>query len=309
MSSDPVKPQGSAGKASKDDLVDRVMVVGATGLVGSHLVTALEEDYIVHSVLRAEAGTEDHSARHHTIDLASGWSAATLPEKVDAVVYLAQSNRFRELPEQATHVVTVNTASAVSMMNYARQAGASKFVYASTGSVYPNSDLASSEQTPIIASSIRDFYTATKLCSEILLEAMADQIDLTILRIFFAYGRGQRSDMLLPRLVKRVRDGESVTLRGEDGFSLNPVHVSDVVRSTKASLSLSGVHRINVAGPEVYTLRELTSVIGERLGRDPVFELQEADMNPGATVGDVSMMSQLLAPPDITFSEGLEDLL
>ena len=82
-----------------------------------------------------------------------------------------------------------------------------------------------------------------------------------------------------------------------------------MVRSTKASLSLSGVHRINVAGPEVYTLRELTAVIGERLGRDPVFELQEADMNPGATVGDVSMMSQLLAPPDITFSEGLEDLL
>ncbi|SVE03787.1 uncharacterized protein METZ01_LOCUS456641, partial [marine metagenome] len=251
---------------------DRVIVFGATGLVGSHLVPALRKECMVHSVGRSDTGSREHAAEHHTVDLTSDLSTVELPEEIDAVVYLAQSNRFREMPEQAVHVFTVNTAAVVAMMDYARQAGARKFIFASTGGVYPTGGMTRSEQMPVYASASRDYYSATKLCSEILLEAMADQVEVTILRIFFAYGRGQREEMLLPRLVSRVRNGEPITLRGRDGFSLNPVHVSDVVCAIRAALSLSGAHTVNVAGPEVYTLRQITSAIGERLGQEPVFD-------------------------------------
>jgi UDP-glucose 4-epimerase len=285
------------------------MVVGATGLVGSHLVTALRRECIVHSVARSDTGSREHAAEHHTVDFTSDLSTAELPEEIDAVVYLAQSNRFRDMPEQAVHVFTVNTAAVVAMMDYARQAGARKFIFASTGGVYPAGGMTCSEQMPVYASAARDYYSATKLCSEILLEAMADQVELTILRIFFAYGRGQREEMLLPRLVSRVRSGVPITLRGRDGFSLNPVHVSDVVGAIRAALSLSGSHTVNVAGPKVYTLRQITAAIGERLGQEPVFDVQEDDAEPVAIVGDISLMSQLLTPPRRTFMEGLEDLL
>ena len=292
------------------DFHGRVVAVGGTGLVGSHLVPVLQEDCIVHSLSRSQKGVIGSTVIHHSIDLGSTWSTDELPAEVDAVVYLAQSDRFRDLPQDLVHVFTVNTASVVSMMNYALRAGASKFIFASTGGVYPAGLETFSEQTPIPVSSTRDFYAATKLCSEILLEAAAGQIDLTILRVFFAYGRGQREDMLIPRLVGRVRNGEPLTLQGEDGLRLNPVHVSDVVRSVKVSLSLSGIQRINVAGPEIFSLREIASIIGDHLGREPVFDIKnEVPDSPEALVGDISLMSQLLGAPERAFPEGIRDLL
>ena len=309
MSPDPVEPQGLPGKALRDDSLDRVMVVGATGLVGSHLVSALQEDYIVHSVSSTSAGAAGLAVKHHAVDLASAWSPDELPDEVEAVVYLAQSSRFRDLSEQALHVFSVNTASVVAMMDYAHRAGARKFIFASSGGVYPDRSEPLSEQMLVTPAGIRDFYSATKLSSEILLEAAAGQIDLTILRIFFAYGRSQGEDMLIPRLVSRVREGVPVTLRGQEGFRLNPIHVSDVVRAIEASLSLPGTHTINLAGPQIHTLREVAFIIGEHLGRQPLFEFEEEGSGPESLVGDITKMSRLLAPPERTFVEGVMDLL
>jgi len=286
-----------------------VVVVGGTGLVGAHLVSVLQESCIVHSVSSSLPGKLGPAVKHHAIDLGSDWSPAELPDKADAVVYLAQSNRFRELPEQAAHVFAVNTASVVSMMEYAHRAGARKFIFASTGGVYPDRDEVLSEHTLVTPAGIRDFYSATKLSSEILLQTAAGQIDLTVLRIFFAYGHGQREDMLIPRLVSRVREGVPVILHGKEGFRLNPVHVSDVVRSIEASLSLTGIHTINVAGPEVYTLSQIAAVIGDHLGREPLFDFEEEGSGPDAIIGDITLMSRLLVPPVKTFAEGVKDLL
>ena len=309
MSPKPLQRQDLPSNSLRDDSVARVLVVGGTGLVGTHLVSLLQKSCIVHSVSSTPTGVVGTAVKHHAIDVASGWSPAELPETVDAVVYLAQSSRFRDLPEQALHVFNVNTASVVSMMDYARRVGARKFIFASTGGIYPDDSEPLSEKTPIVPAGIRDFYSASKLSSEVLLVAAAGQLDLTVLRIFFAYGHGQREDMLIPRLVSRVREGEPVTLNSREGFRLNPVHVWDVVRSIEAALSLTGIHTINVAGPEIYTLSQIVSVIGDHLGREPLFKFEEDGSGPKSLVGDISTMSRLLISPERTFAEGVTDLL
>ncbi len=309
MSNEPEKNQDEGITALIGDPAARVVVVvGGTGLIGAQLVSVLQESCIVHSVSSSRPGEVDPAVRHHAIDLGSDWAPAELPDKADAVVYLAQSNRFRELPEQAAHVFAGNTASVVSMMEYAHRAGVRKFIFASTGGVYPDCDEVLSEHMLVTPAGIRDFYSATKLSSEILLQAATGQIDLTILRIFFAYGHGQREEMLIPRLVRRIREGMPVDLHGREGFRLNPVHVSDVVRSIEASLSLTGIHTINVAGPEVYTLSQIAAVIGDHLGREPLFNFEEEGSGPDALIGDIALMSRLLVPPARTFAEGIRDL-
>jgi nucleoside-diphosphate-sugar epimerase len=124
-----------------------------------------------------------------------------------------------------------------------------------------------------------------------------------VLRPFAPYGPTQR-DRLIPALVRRVRDGLPVTLNGGGRPRLTPIFVDDVVRALCAAVELDGHHVVNVAGDEVATIRELAELIGEAVGRRPVFE--EGGASSGDLIADNRRMHELLAPgPLVPLSEGL----
>ncbi len=285
-----------------------VVIVGASGLVGSHLVASLRGTRDLVTVSRRPPPGFESTARHHTLDLGMPWSSAELPRTSDAVIFLAQAEFSNGFPEQAESIFAVNTSSVLGMLEYARTSGAETFIFASSGGVYGPGKDARVENNPIIAHGDLSFYLSTKLCSEILVETYSASFNIIILRIFFAYGKGQQPDRLIPRLVGRIRRGEPIYLEGENGISLNPIHVSDVIRSIEASLYLTGSNKINLAGPETYTLRDIGTLIGDRLRLDPVFVVKNP-IGPSSLVGDVSIMSRLLGPPVRSLTMGIADVL
>ena len=152
------------------------------------------------------------------------------------------------------------------------------------------------------------FYLGTKYCSEVLLENYFDLLNVIILRFFFVYGKGQNQSMLIPRLISRVKDGESITLQGQSGMKINPVHVSDATKAIIASLNLQGSHKLNVAGPEVLSLREIGEKIGTAVGRIPQFSIDETIV-PKNLIGDLSKMKELLINPSIKFEDGIKTMI
>jgi len=113
---------------------------------------------------------------------------------------------------------------------------------------------------------------------------------------------------LIPRLVQSVREGRSITLQGQDGIRINPTYVTDAAAAIVQALTLAGSHKINVGGPEVLSLRQIGEIIGQRVGREPIFQI-EADAAPRHLVGDIGKMSQLLGAPQIQFADGVRLLL
>jgi len=283
-----------------------IVMTGATGLIGAALTRALLLDYDVHCVSRRRR--HGGQITWHTLDLSTACDFSGLPKSADAMVYLAQSEYFREFPEHSLDIYQVNTGNLLRALDYARQAGVRNFVFASSGGVYGTGESRMSEVIQIPARGDLGFYLSTKLCSEILAQNYVPFFSVVILRYFFVYGPGQRASMLVPRLIQRVRDGQPLVLQGKDGIRINPVHVSDAVAATRRALELEGSHTVNVGGPEVLSLREIGRLIGEAVGREPIFSIDHGG-TPGHLAGDITRMRELLVAPKVRLADGLKSLL
>jgi len=104
-----------------------------------------------------------------------------------------------------------------------------------------------------------------------------------------------------------VREGRTVTLQGEDGLRINPIHVSDAARAVAASLSLDGCHAINVAGPATLSIRDICEVAGRQSGQTPRFETPPGEAG-GDLVADIGRMRSLLGAPSIRFEDAVGEL-
>jgi nucleoside-diphosphate-sugar epimerase len=240
-------------------------------------------------------------------DLSRPLDLSLLPSRIDAVIYLAQSNRFREFPDAADDIFQVNAAQLLAMLEHARLAGATHFVHASSGSVYDRSSKSLTEQSPLAQAGALGFYAATKLAGELLASSYAPWMTIANLRFFFIYGAGQQPDRLVPRLVESVRAGRPVTLGSRDGMRLNPVHASEAAAAVVAALQLEETAIINVAGPEILSIREIAETIGGSLGVEPVFRSSDDDSSD--LIGDTTAMRRLLVPPERRFRDAVAELV
>jgi nucleoside-diphosphate-sugar epimerase len=288
--------------------VSRTIVTGANGLLGSHLVPLLAESGEVFAASRT-AASAGPGVTPLALDLSAPIDMTALPASVDTIIYLAQSSRFREFPDAADDIFQVNTAQLLAMLDYGRRAGARNFVYASTGGVYGTTEEVLTEESPTPPpGQTLGFYPASKLAGEILAKTYAPYMNVVILRYFFIYGAGQKRDMLVPRLVDSVRDGRPVTIQGQSGLRINPVHAADAADATAAAARLDRSATINVAGPETLSLRAMCDAIGRKLNKEPVYQVQ-ADQEATSLVADTKAMSELLVPPSRRFADGVADLI
>lgn len=281
------------------------LVTGAAGLLGKATVDGLANAGVeVHALVRDARQAHRSDVQFHEVDLTRPLDAASLPASVDAVFHLAQAREFRDFPGSALPVFAINVATTAFLLDYATRAGASSFVYASSGGVYRGqSGEALTENSPLQAPADLGYYLSTKLSSEALVGSYGAQFATTSLRYFFIYGPGQARSMLIPRLYDRVLNSEPLGLQGDDGMRINPVYVTDAAAATIAAASLEGSTTVNVAGPETLSLREIGELFGEDSGHTAVFEKGAGD--PSDLIASISRMSELLAAPSTTLRAAL----
>lgn len=112
----------------------------------------------------------------------------------------------------------------------------------------------------------------------------------------------------MPRLAANIGSGQPVMLQGDDGISINPIHVDDAVIAIERCLSLPESRVLNIAGPEVVTLRAIAETIGDYLGRAPVFTVDKLNV-PNHLFADIARMTRVLGAPEIGVKAGIGELL
>lgn len=281
----------------------KVLVTGGSGFVGRAVIAKLAA---VHDVIALGRTAPPEGATEWVEhDLASTLDVSALPRTVDAVVHLAQSLRYREFPDGAVDVYSINTETTFRLLEYARTAGATRFLYASTGGIYAPSYERLVETDPVDP---LDFYLTSKFVAEALIGNYRRFFHTIVFRFFFVYGPRQQR-MLVPSLLDRVRNGEPVTVQGDPGLRVNPIYVDDAARVFEPALTLERSDLFNVAGDEVVSIRELVELMAQVSGVEAQIVAASAT-HSGDLVGDNTRMKTVLGiDPGTSLRDGLSRTL
>lgn len=279
-----------------------ILITGAMGFIGRRLLEHLKGRHMVYALARAQdlAGVPADVIPIPQ-DLTEPLCRTRLPESIDAVIHLAQSDFYRAFPERADDMVAVNVESTVRMLDYAREAGARSFVAASTGGVYGQGPRPFHETDPVAPP---DFYTATRRSAELLIAPYRQFFRTVIFRFFFVYGPGQRG-MLIPTLMGRLLRGETITVQGNPGLRVNPIHVLDVVRAFEPALDVEESGIFNIAGDESLTISELVELMSDVSGKRAIIAHSEAVLQGDVVGSNERVKSVLDVQPRILLREGL----
>lgn len=279
-----------------------VLVIGSGGYMGRHLMAGLS---------RAGLGARGTSSADGSgIDPESGLlpAAFAIPSGTTAVVYMAQSPRYREVPEQATHVLAVNTLSAVRAATLARAAGVRRFIYVSTGTVYAPTFAPIAEDAPVRRDS---WYVLSKLHGEEALNLFRQDMEVIVVRPFGVYGPAQKGRMV-PNLIDAVKNGRPVTLHPrkgmpEDigGLRISLCYIDDATEILMRLVREGGPACLNLAGPEAVSVRSIAEAAGAVFGRPPVFEVSSSSRDTDL-IADTRNLVTAMAPRFTSFSDGFD---
>jgi UDP-glucuronate 4-epimerase len=305
----------------------RVFLTGAAGFIGSHVAEALLErgDEVIGvdnfdpfyprpvkernlEVARATSGFH-----FHELDILETARVRRLLTPETVVVHLAAKAGVRPSLADPSGYLRVNVTGTQSLLDACREAGVARFVFGSSSSVYGDDTPPPFRED---APAVRPIspYAATKRAAELLLEAWAPHAALraVALRFFTVYGPRQRPDLAIHSFVRRISDGQPITLFGDGSEARDYTYIDDIVWGVVRAVDWTrtapvGLELFNLGGSETVALARLIAEISAALGIEP--RIQRADRQPGdvrLTSADLSKSTQVLGyRPTVPFPEGV----
>lgn len=266
----------------------RFLVTGCAGFIGSHVSERLVGDG--HEVVGVDAFIDSYERSSkeanlaglraapgfafHELDLRTG----ALDQVLAGVDVVINEAALAGLPRSWTDLAAYaghNLVALGRLLDACRAMGVTRFVQASTSSVYGR-DAVGDETHPTRPVSP---YGVTKLAGEHLLAAHAAtwDLDYVVLRYFSVCGPRQRPDMAYHRFIEAMLDERPITVFGDGRQSRSNTYVGDVVEATLVAARLGARGSVyNIGGARPVTLAEAIEIIALELGVRPQIRYEPA---------------------------------
>lgn len=246
----------------------RILISGAAGFIGSHVVRRLVRDGATVGILKRTSSDVRRirdileSVAAFDLDLGDGEAVrqAVRTFAPDAILHLAMQYAVDHTPADIPKLVGTNVLGAINLLDAAREGKGVLFVNTSTFFVYRQSPESVREEA---ARDPFNLYSLTKVHAEEACDYFAghDGMRVATLRLTAPYGPDDHARRLIPFLVKCFLWGELPEMTsGEQRWDY--VFVEDVVEAYVALLGSSlpaGRHEVfNVGSGEVVSAREIS---------------------------------------------------
>ena len=229
----------------------RVLVIGGSGFIGSHVVDALVQEDVAQITVydnfcRGTRANLDQALKDPRVgiyevggDILQADVLASAVKEADYVFHLAALwlLQCHDYPRAA---FDVNVQGTFNVLEACRDHGVKRLVYSSSASVYGDAvEIPMTESHPF---NNRTFYGATKIAGEAMCRAFFDRYGLSYAGLRYMNVYGARQDYkgtytsVIMKILDRIDRGAPPIVYGDGSQSYDFIYVTDVARANLCAL-------------------------------------------------------------------------
>lgn len=298
-----------------------VMVTGAYGFIGSHLVKHLQKLGVAKifavdsmAVGRPEnlAPTDGLVRLDHDLGSDPIKNLAAAIQECDVLFHLAAQ---KDRPDQIDrdHMYRTNLLGTTELFELAAK-NQVRILYTSSLKAYGQMSLPAMQETQLPTP--REFYGVTKLYGEHLLYSLAYEHDFSfqIVRLFFVYGPNQFTGSGYPSVIvrhlDRLKKKESPIVFGDGKQALDYIYVDDVIDAFVKAVEAPKQNQIyNIGSGQLYSILDLTQKILQISNSSIDYRFGPEDKTAGSKrLSDISKAkAELDWQPQVDIDTGLSN--
>lgn len=304
--------------------MQRVLVTGAGGFIGHHLVTYLKErGYWVRGVdLKYPEFTEVNADEFEILDLRRRDEALVAVRGVDQVYALAADmGGMGFISENHATILHNNALINLHTIEAARLHGVERYLYSSSACVYPMHLQADADVVPLreddaYPANPQDAYGWEKLISERLCEYYTDEhgLETRVVRFHNIYGPygtydggREKAPAALSRKVAQAEPGETVEIWGDGEQTRSFCYVDDCVEGLYRIMESDYAAPINLGTDHMVSINELARIVIDISGKDDLtlVHVEGPQGVRGRNSNNTKLREVLGWEPGIDLEEGL----
>ncbi len=304
-----------------------MLVTGAAGFIGSHLVEALLaqgnevigldnfDPFYPRAIKErnlAEIGQRPGFLFREQ-DLLDVPALRGHLSSETVIVHLAAKAGVRPSLADPVGYARANVTGTAAVLEAARQAGVGRIVFGSSSSVYGDSTPVPFREDAVAIVPVSP-YAATKRAGELFLSSVAPIYNFRAasLRFFTVYGPRQRPDLAIHSFARKMAEGQTLTLFGDGTQARDYTYCTDIVAGVLAAIAWTaaapvGVETFNLGGNRSIPTEAMVAEIARALGVEP--KIKWEPMQPGdvqQTAADLTKSGAMLGyAPKTPFPEGI----
>ncbi|MFI4989731.1 MAG: NAD-dependent epimerase/dehydratase family protein [Solirubrobacterales bacterium] len=299
--------------------MSRVLLTGASGLIGSRAIASLlAGGHEVHALARdsaasAVAGADRGTVSWHRADLMDRERMRAVvsevsPEALLHFAWYAEHGSFWTAPENLAWV-----GATLDLLREFVESGGRRAVLAGSCAEYEwgTADLCSEASTPLRPVTL---YGMAKHATQRVASAYADSVGLAFAwgRIFLCYGPGEDERRLVPYVIRSLLAGEEA--RVSDGRQWRDLmHVDDLADAFVALLDSPVEGAVNVASGEALQLARPVETIAAEIGRPELLRLgalPRREGDPQKLLADVTRLREEVGfRPRVELEQGIRETI
>ncbi|MDY6966236.1 MAG: NAD-dependent epimerase/dehydratase family protein [Halobacteriota archaeon] len=286
-------------------------VIGGSGFIGSHVVDKLLDhghEVTVFDMMKPHRS----DVRHIYIDITNlSKTTVALAGYYDVIYHLAAMSDVNDVYKNPVEAGEVNFIGVANVLEAARRNEIDRVILASTVWVYEMaSEKNVDEEVPLLIQGANHVYTASKVASELYCHSYQRLYDqnFTILRYGIPYGPRARGGTVIAIFIRKVINGEPLTIFGDGSQYRNFIYVEDLAEGNVAALKdVAKNQTYNLEGMRPISVNEVAETV-KRLVGDVKIEYKDGrpgDFN-GKNVSLDKTKKDLEWEPKVDFEEGVK---
>lgn len=249
--------------------MNKILVTGGAGFIGSHLVKKLLElgnHVIVADVLLRGNKIERDILPHiefHKVDVKDKDAMLRLGKGCSKIFHFAAILGVDVVADNPVETMDCEVIGMQNIVESSLRNGVEKLIYASTSGIYGHSAIEKSA-TETITVDPRTSYAMAKRYNEIYLASNFEEkgLNSVALRFFNVYGKNQDNRMVVPRFYEQAMNNEPLTVFGNGEQTRDFTFIDDTIFSCiELANKINGCEIFNIANEKETTINELAREI------------------------------------------------